>query len=153
MGIASARLKRVPRNDIQNKWPGRCGPQQAASRFPTLPLITALAQPTPELTEMASKGQFMAHAPHSIHRSMLTMRALLSSMDKTLWGQTSTQMPQPVHFSWSNLKVATPLRYVILMLLLSGPLLSYYAPDEYDHPQHGRSHNSWQSHPYLSLHP
>jgi hypothetical protein len=31
--------------------------------------ITAAAQPTPALTEMASDGQFRLQAPHSMHAS------------------------------------------------------------------------------------
>jgi hypothetical protein len=36
------------------------------SEFLSNPLIIPAAQPTPELTDMASTGQFNAHAPHSI---------------------------------------------------------------------------------------
>jgi hypothetical protein len=39
---------------------------QAGSVFLSIPLIIPAAQPTPELTVIASTGQFNAHAPHSM---------------------------------------------------------------------------------------
>jgi hypothetical protein len=33
------------------------------------PVITPNAHPTPDLTVIASEGQFIAQAPHSIHKS------------------------------------------------------------------------------------
>jgi hypothetical protein len=36
------------------------------SEFLSIPFIIPVAQPTPELTDIASTGQFNAHAPHSM---------------------------------------------------------------------------------------
>jgi len=39
---------------------------QAGSEFLRMPFIIPAAHPTPELTEIAWVGQFIAHAPHSM---------------------------------------------------------------------------------------
>ena len=71
------------------------------------PLMMATAQPTPESTEIASSGQFLAHAPHSMQASRSTNRARFSSIRNTAWGQTTAHIPHPVHFVSSSLKVTT----------------------------------------------
>jgi len=43
---------------------------------PRAALITAAAQPTPLCTVMASVGQLVAHAPHSMHASRSTIATL-----------------------------------------------------------------------------
>jgi hypothetical protein len=43
---------------------------QVGSLFVSAPLIIALAQPTPALTVMAEKEQFLAQAPHSMQASL-----------------------------------------------------------------------------------
>jgi hypothetical protein len=59
--------------------------------------MIAAAQPTPEETAMASSGQFVRHAPHSMQWPRFTMAALRAVTAKTACGQTSTQRPQPLH--------------------------------------------------------
>jgi hypothetical protein len=48
---------------------------------------------------IAPNSQFMAQAPHSMHRSLSVIAARLSRISKTICGQTSTHLPQPVHLS------------------------------------------------------
>jgi len=62
-------------------------------------LMIADAQPTPALTVIAPNSQFMAQAPHSMHRSRSVRTARFSCMAKTPCGQTSTHLPHPAHFS------------------------------------------------------
>jgi hypothetical protein len=64
-----------------------------------MPVMIAEAQPTPESTVMAPKSQFLAQAPHSMHRSLSVTTARLSCIMKTPCGQTSTHLPHPAHFS------------------------------------------------------
>lgn len=71
------------------------------------PMITAVAHPTPVSTVTAPAGQFLAQAPHSMQRSLSSIFAFLSLMLKTLWGQTSAHLPQPMHFSSDKQSVAT----------------------------------------------
>lgn len=75
------------------------------------PMMTPVAHPTPAFTDRASAGQFIAHAPHSMQASRSTILAFPFSTTKTPWGQTSSHMPQPVHFSASNSRVTTFRRY------------------------------------------
>jgi hypothetical protein len=77
------------------------------------PIITAVAHPVPAATESAPKAQFRAQAPHSMHASRSTISTEPSLMEKTSWGQTSMQMPQPLHLSLSRESVATLERYFI----------------------------------------
>jgi hypothetical protein len=70
-------------------------------------LITALAHPTPGLTEIAPAAQFFAHAPHSMHASRSARRARRFSISNTACGQTSTHRPHPVHVFASNRSVTT----------------------------------------------
>jgi len=46
-------------------------------------VIIATAQPVPALTPIASAGQFIAHAPHSIQESMSSISAFFSTMSNT----------------------------------------------------------------------
>lgn len=73
--------------------------------------MTAAAHPTPDLTWIASKSQFFAHAPHSMHLAEFTGTAFRFSMMKTSWGQTSMHLPQPVHFSALKVNVSESLKY------------------------------------------
>jgi hypothetical protein len=66
------------------------------------------AQPTPGLTLMASTGQFIAQAPHSMQPSRSTIYTFLPVNMKTPCGQTWVHIPQPIHFSPSRVIVATP---------------------------------------------
>jgi hypothetical protein len=70
-------------------------------------LMKALAHPTPESTDKASAGQFKAHAPHSMQASRSPIAALLSLIVKTERGQTTSHMPQPMHFCVSSFRVTT----------------------------------------------
>jgi hypothetical protein len=65
----------------------------------TILFMIAAAQPTPAFTVIAPNSQFMAQAPHSMHRSLSVIAARLSRISKTICGQTSTHLPQPVHLS------------------------------------------------------
>jgi hypothetical protein len=84
--------------------------QHEESFRPNAELMTAAAQPTPLLTLIASAGQFMAHAPHSMQASRFWIRTEPLFRLKTSWGQTNMHMPQPAHFSWARSKVTTSLR-------------------------------------------
>jgi hypothetical protein len=79
----------------------------------TMLLIIAAAQPTPASTEIAPNSQFKAQAPHSMHRSLSVIAARLSRISKTLCGQTSAHLPQPVHLSREYCNVVTLARYFI----------------------------------------
>ncbi len=57
--------------------------QQQHSPLFFLLFNTAIAQPTPLLTEIASKGQFFRHAPHSIHESRSIITAFLAAIPMT----------------------------------------------------------------------
>lgn len=61
---------------------------------------------------MASAGQFLAQAPHSMHPSLSTISALRLITLKTLCGQTSAHLPHPEHFSSSKKSVATFAKYL-----------------------------------------
>lgn len=88
-------------------------PQSQDGSVPrSAPLMTAVAQPTPDWTKMASVGQFMAQAPHSIQASRSTITARRFSMTKTACGHTSTHIPQPLHFPASNSRVTTLGKYL-----------------------------------------
>jgi hypothetical protein len=65
--------------------------------------MIAAAQPTPRFTAIALTGQFIAQAPHSMHRARACIAAFLSgpSSEMTACGQTSMQAPQPTHFASS----------------------------------------------------
>jgi hypothetical protein len=76
------------------------------------PVMIAAAQPTPGFTLSAEKGQFNAHAPHSIQEFMSTIPTFPSFTDNTLCGQTFAQIPQPVHFAESNFRVARFFKYL-----------------------------------------
>ena len=80
------------------------------------PVITAAAQPTPALTEIAPAGQFMAQAPHSMQNSFRNASAFLSCNRKTLCGQTSTHIPHPVHLSTERFKVSPSRKYILTPL-------------------------------------
>jgi hypothetical protein len=79
------------------------GPPVSAAR------IMAAAQPTPLCTRMASTGQFIWQAPHSMQASLLTTDAtdfedskpvvFRSPTVKTACGHTSTHIRQPMHLS------------------------------------------------------
>jgi len=69
----------------------------------------AWAHPTPWRTWMAFAGQFKAQAPHSMQPLWLRQCAFVLSSSKTWWGQTSTQLPHPMHFSESNRSVGVPM--------------------------------------------
>jgi hypothetical protein len=79
----------------------------------TMLLMSAVAQPTPEFTEMAPNSQFMAQAPHSMQRSLSVTAARLSRITNTPCGQTSTHLPQPAHLSGAYCRVVTFARYFI----------------------------------------
>lgn len=75
--------------------------------------MTAAAQPTPDATWIALAGQLSAHAPQAMHRSADAMQAVLpvlcdvvaprvSANANTLCGQTSMQVPHPVHLFVSS---------------------------------------------------
>jgi hypothetical protein len=76
-------------------------------------VMRAVAQPTPEFTAIAPNSQFMAHAPHSMQRSLSVTMARLSRISKTPCGQTSTHLPQPVHLSREYFSVVTFFKYFI----------------------------------------
>jgi len=59
-------------------------PQQAASLFLICAIKIAQAQPTPDLTDNAEKGQFLEQAPHSMHKSRSRILALPFSITNTL---------------------------------------------------------------------
>src|SRR5665647_2591671 len=69
----------------------------------TFPLIAALiiahAQQTPLCTSIAWTGQFMAHAPHSIHEDGCISSTCSFPSAKTPWGQTCVQRRQLMHLS------------------------------------------------------
>jgi hypothetical protein len=79
----------------------------------------AYAQPTPECTEMAAAGQFVAQAPHSMQASLFAMRAFLFSMVKTKCGQTWVQSSHPMHFSGCKVSVVTSFKYTNPILFSS----------------------------------
>ena len=109
----------------QQPEPPQDGP--SPSLFPlNIPMSTAYAQPTPFLTVIAETGQFIEHAPHSMHRSISLMRALLSLIVKTAWGHTVPHMPHPMHLSLSSFNAATPFRYLRPICLLLYTNLNYY---------------------------
>ena len=68
----------------------------------------ATAHPTPGETVMACTGQFLAQAPHSIHRSGSRISSPLSVREKMRCGQTRVQLPQPTQRCRSTRKVAVP---------------------------------------------
>jgi len=68
--------------------------------------MIAAAQPTPGVTVIASTGQFLAQAPHSIQPSESTIFAFCSTTVKIRWGQTIWQLPQPMQVLTSKLSVA-----------------------------------------------
>jgi len=74
-------------------------------------MMIAEAQPTPGFTEIAEAGQFLAQAPHSMHLSRPSMRALPSARRKTACGQTSTQAPHPTHAPSSRTSVSPFFMY------------------------------------------
>jgi hypothetical protein len=82
-------------------------------------LMTAVAQPTPVSTNMASTGQLRAHAPHSMQKSRSDTAAFLPETVKTPLGQTVSHIPQPVHFSESSSSETTFLRYTSFPTLYS----------------------------------
>ena len=56
---------------------GSLAQQEQAGFDPEIQLaMIAVAHPTPGFTEMASSGQLMAQAPHSMQRSLSWTRAL-----------------------------------------------------------------------------
>jgi hypothetical protein len=66
---------------------GRCGglypPQPQEGFEPVIhPFMIAAAHPTPGVTEIASAGQFIAHAPHSMQASRSRIRATPSATAK-----------------------------------------------------------------------
>ena len=60
--------------------------------------MMAYAQPTPDFTSIAEKGQFLAQAPHSMQLSLSVITALSSFIKKTSWGHTIAHIPHPLHF-------------------------------------------------------
>jgi hypothetical protein len=83
------------------------------------PFMIAAAQPTPGFTLNAEKGQFSAHAPHSIQAFMSTISAFPSFTDNTRCGQTLVQTPQPVHFTESSFRVARSFKYLCFIKVYS----------------------------------
>jgi hypothetical protein len=75
------------------------------------PVMIAVTQPMPAWTVIAVVGQFWAHAPHSMQPSRLTIWAFLPTISNTVWGQTLTHIPQPMHRCWFNWSVTTFLMY------------------------------------------
>jgi len=65
---------------------------------PSMELMTAAAQPTPERTWSASAVQFLAQAPHSMQASLFVISTLPFVRLKTAWGQTRRHAPHPMHF-------------------------------------------------------
>ena len=54
-------------------------PQSQTGSVPLInPFMTAVAHPTPDFTYIAPDSQFLAQAPHSMHRPALTGTAFLS---------------------------------------------------------------------------
>ena len=77
------------------------------------PMITPAAQPTPYSTVMASSGQLVWQAPHSMQASLSAMRAFFeSSISNTACGHTIVHILQPMHFSRSSFSVATFFKYL-----------------------------------------
>jgi hypothetical protein len=74
---------------------------------PSAEFITAIAQPTPALTESAPVGQFFAHAPHSMHESRAEISTWPLLLARTACGHTCKHVPQPEHLASSSCKVAT----------------------------------------------
>ena len=66
----------------------------------------------PGFTKMASVGQFLAQAPHSMQAFRSVIWAFPCLTLKMRWGQTSSQLPQPIHFSSDNRKIAVSSRYL-----------------------------------------
>ena len=81
------------------------------------PNIIPAAQPTPDFTEIASVGQFLSHAPHSIQASRSMICDLPFSIMKIPCGQTSVHLPQPIHFSVSSCNVVTFFKYRIFAIV------------------------------------
>ncbi len=78
------------------------------------PMMTPAAQPTPDSTVIASAGQFVWQAPHSMQASLSAMRAFFeSSISKTACGHTIVHILQPMHFSRSSFRVTTFFKYLI----------------------------------------
>ncbi len=84
--------------------------QQEDFFLPSMELITAAAQPTPERTWSASAGQFLEQAPHSMHASLFAISALPFVRPKTACGQTFKHTPHPTHFFSLMLNVTTSRR-------------------------------------------
>jgi len=86
--------------------------QQAVLSRPSMVLMTAAAQPTPDMTERASVGQLRLQAPHSIQASRfwISTRPTPFSL-RTAWGHTCIHIPQAMHFPSFNCRVTTFLRY------------------------------------------
>jgi hypothetical protein len=83
------------------------------------PVMIAAAQPTPGFTLNAEKGQFNAHAPHSIQALITTILTLPALTDNTLCGHTFVQIPQPLHFAESSFKVAVSFKYLCFIYVTS----------------------------------
>jgi hypothetical protein len=58
--------------------------QQFRPFFPSMELMTAAAQPTPDWTEMASKGQLRLQAPHSMQASRFWILTWVRFISSTL---------------------------------------------------------------------
>jgi len=73
----------MPDSGAQGLSSGSRKQQQEESLTPNAAFITAAAQPTPALTVTAASGQFLAHAPHSMQASRLSITAWPFSKEKT----------------------------------------------------------------------
>jgi hypothetical protein len=59
------------------------------------------------MTVIATAGQLIAQAPHSMHKSFSVIRAFFSDTANTPCGQTSTHLPQPMQRSLVSASDAT----------------------------------------------
>jgi len=107
----SQRLRRTFFAPAHSQHEGPPEQSQLGSVPVSAPMMIAAAHPTPDSTAMASAGQFLAQAPHSMQASRSTIRAFLSSTANTPCGHTVAHIPQPVHFVSSNFNVTTFGRY------------------------------------------
>jgi hypothetical protein len=74
----------------------------------TAAIIIAEAHPAPLFTCIAFVGQLSWQAPHSMHASGFTNRAVFLSGLNTLWGHIVLHIPQLLLKSGSNFRVFEP---------------------------------------------
>jgi hypothetical protein len=84
--------------------------QQDEEVLPSAELMTAAAQPTPARTLIAPTGQFLLHAPHSMHASRFWISTFPFCLARTSCGHTWRQVPQPVQTVRSSFKVVTSFK-------------------------------------------